>query len=158
MRKSKSILLERYRYYIILALVVIAAFLFGIIVGSSLQTDEKESKTVYAEETSPHELLHIVDIADLGEYEITAYCACEECCGKTDGITATGTKATAGRTIAVDPDIIPYGTEVIIGGHSYIAEDCGGAIKGNRIDIYFNSHDEALEYGRQTADVFLVSE
>jgi len=85
----------------------------------------------------------------------TAYCACEKCCGKSDGITATGTKATAGRTIAVDPSVIPYGTKVIINGHTYIAEDCGGAINGNKIDIFFDSHEEALAFGRQQLKVYI---
>ena len=79
----------------------------------------------------------------------TAYCACVKCCGKDDGITATGTKAKAGRTIAVDPSVIPYGTEVIINGHTYIAEDCGGAIKGDKIDVFFDTHEEALKFGRK---------
>ena len=93
---------------------------------------------------------------DLGEFELTAYCPCSECCGSSaDGITATGTKPVQGRTIAVDIDVIPYGYEVIINGHTYIAEDCGGAIVGKRIDIYFDSHSEALEFGRQTANVLL---
>ena len=87
---------------------------------------------------------------------ITAYCACEQCCGKTDGITATGTVATEGRTIAVDPSIIPYGTEVIINGHTYIAEDCGGAIDGNRIDIFFDNHQEALNWGVQYLEVEIL--
>ena len=79
----------------------------------------------------------------------TAYCPCEKCCGKTDGITETGTKATAGRTIAVDPSVIPYGTELIIDGITYYAEDCGGAVKGNHIDIFFDTHEEAKQFGRQ---------
>jgi len=83
----------------------------------------------------------------------TAYCACEKCCGKTDGITATGTKATAGRTVAVDTRMIPYGSKIYIDGHEYIAEDCGGAIKDNRIDIYFDTHDEALQFGRKTLEI-----
>ena len=92
----------------------------------------------------------------LGEYTITHYCACPECCGKwADGITATGTEATEGRTIAVDPDVIPYGTQIIIDGHIYIAEDCGGAIKGNRIDLYVDSHSEAINRGKITREVFL---
>jgi 3D (Asp-Asp-Asp) domain-containing protein len=98
-----------------------------------------------------------VEIAEKPKtFELTAYCSCEKCCGKSDGITATGTKATEGRTIAVDPKTIPYGTEVIINGHTYVAEDCGGAIKGNRIDVYFDSHDEALAFGRQTAEIYIV--
>lgn len=94
-------------------------------------------------------------LVSLGKYKITAYCACIQCCGKTDGITATGTKATAGRTIAVDPKVIPYGSTVIIDGNEYIAEDCGGAIKQNRIDIYFDTHEEALIYGVQYHEVFI---
>ena len=85
------------------------------------------------------------------EMTITAYCPCVKCCGKSDGITATGTLAKQGRTIAVDPIYIPYGTEIIIDGQTYIAEDCGGAIKGsNRIDLFFSSHEQALSFGRQT--------
>ena len=92
----------------------------------------------------------------LGEYKLTAYCACEKCCGKTDGITATGTKAKEGRTIAVDPSVIPYGSEVMIDGKKYIAEDCGGAIKNNRIDVYFEKHSDALNFGVKLKDVYLV--
>ena len=91
----------------------------------------------------------------LGEFTITHYCACSRCCGKSDGVTATSTQATAGRTIAVDPKVIPLGTEVIIDGQSYIAEDTGGAIKGNKIDIYVDSHSEAIQRGRITREVFI---
>jgi len=90
-----------------------------------------------------------------GIYEITHYCKCTRCCGKNDGITATGTQATAGRTIAVDPKVIPLGTEVIIDGQSYIAEDTGGAIKGNKIDIFCDSHEEAINRGRITREVWV---
>ena len=93
----------------------------------------------------------------LGTFKLTAYCACEKCCGKSDGITATGTKATANRTIAVDKTIIPYGTVVIINGNEYVAEDTGGAVKGNIIDIFFDDHEEALNFGVQYADVYVKS-
>ena len=86
----------------------------------------------------------------------TAYCPCAKCCGKSDGITATGTKATAGRTIAVDPSVIPYGTEIIIDGITYIAEDCGGAVKGNIVDIFFDTHEEALIFGRRVMTAYIV--
>lgn len=59
----------------------------------------------------------------------------------------------AWHTIAVDPAIIPMGSTVIINGHEFIAEDVGGAIKGNRIDIYFDNHEEALKFGRQVLTV-----
>ena len=93
---------------------------------------------------------------NLGNFQITYYCACEICCNKADGITATGTPVVEGQTIAVDPRVIPYGTKVIIGGHVFTAEDCGGAIHGNHIDIYVNNHAEATALGVTNADVFLV--
>lgn len=91
----------------------------------------------------------------LGVCEITAYCACSKCCGKSDGITATGTHATQGRTVAVDPSVIPYGSVVIINGHEYIAEDCGGGIDGTQIDMFFNDHQDALNWGRRWLDVYV---
>lgn len=96
----------------------------------------------------------------LGEFKLTAYCPCAKCCGKDDGITATGTTATEGRTIAVDPRVIPYGSTVTIyfsdgTSHTYTAEDCGGGIKGNRLDIYFDDHQTALQFGVQRAYVYM---
>ncbi len=92
---------------------------------------------------------------DLGTFELTYYCACELCCDVETGITATGAPVVEGRTIAVDPRVIPYGTQVIIGGHIFTAEDCGGAIKGNHIDIYVNDHARALALGVNYANVYL---
>lgn len=107
------------------------------------------------------------ELESLGEFSLTAYCPCVKCCGEwseehpsrigTDYIqkTASGTIPEEGRTIGVDPDIIPFGTIVIINDHEYIAEDRGGAVKGNSIDIFFESHEEALNFGRQSAEVFV---
>lgn len=101
------------------------------------------------------------ELLELGTFKITHYCPCSKCCGKwADGYTATGTKATQGRTIAVDPDVIPYGTEVLVfyedGSEAvYIAEDCGGAIQGNRIDVYMDSHEAALVGGVKAAEVYV---
>ena len=96
----------------------------------------------------------------LGMFELTAYCPCPICCGiysnMTNPTTASGTRATQGRTIATDTSVIPFGSKVVINGKIYTAEDTGGAIKGNRIDIYFESHTEALYFVRQKAEVFLV--
>lgn len=79
-------------------------------------------------------------------YKITAYCSCAKCCGKTNGITAMGTRATAGRTVAASSKFA-FGTKLNINGHIYTVEDRGGAINGNKIDIYVNSHAEALAWG-----------
>lgn len=100
----------------------------------------------------------------LGEFKVTHYCPCSACCGEwADGITATGTKATEGRTVAVDPDVIPYGSKLVVlyedgTQATYVAEDRGGAIKGNRLDVYMDSHDAALAGGVKTAEVYLVKE
>ena len=82
----------------------------------------------------------------VGYYTLTYYCSCSKCCGKTNGITAWGTKATAGKTIATSSKFA-FGTKLIINGHEYIVEDRGGAIQGNKIDIFVNSHSEALQLG-----------
>lgn len=88
-------------------------------------------------------------------YKVTAYCPCLKCCGKTNGITASGTKATAGRTIATDGKFA-FGTKLSINGTTYIVEDRGGAIKGNKIDLYFNTHAEALAWGVKYLPVEVV--
>lgn len=86
----------------------------------------------------------------------TAYCPCEECSGGYGRRTSTGKIAKECRTIAVDPKVIPYGTAVIIDGNTYIAEDCGGAIKGNKIDIFFNSHEEVEKFGKQVKEIVIL--
>ena len=79
-------------------------------------------------------------------FKVTAYCSCSKCCGKQTGITASGTKATAGRTVAASGQFA-FGTKLIINGKEYTVEDRGGAIQGNKIDIYMDSHAEALAWG-----------
>lgn len=90
-------------------------------------------------------------------FVLTAYCPCEKCCGKTDGITASGVKAVEGVTIAADTSVLPFGTKVIIDGNTYIVQDRGGAVKGNRIDVFFDSHEKALQFGRQTKEVTILN-
>ncbi len=106
----------------------------------------------------------------LGRFKLTAYCPCGECCGKWANSRpvdkngneivygATGERLVEGMSVAVDPDVIPYGTEIIINGHTYKAQDCGNGIKGNDIDIYMTDHNDALEFGVQYAEVFLAEE
>lgn len=96
----------------------------------------------------------------LGNFELTWYCPCEKCVGKKKEVrTATGTKPKANRTIAVDPTKIPLGSIVYIEGYGYfIAEDTGSAIKSNRIDIFVDSHEIALQLGKRHANVYLLKE
>ena len=98
------------------------------------------------------------------ECRASAYCACKICCGPyARGITSTGTKVKVG-SVAVDPKVIPYGTKMFIvstdGSVVYgyaVAEDCGGAIKSDRIDLYHNTHGEALIFGRKDCTVYILA-
>ena len=94
----------------------------------------------------------------LGTFKITHYCPCSICCGPwANGVTSTGVTATTNRTIAVDPTQIPYGSKVVINGQVYVAEDCGGAIKHNCIDIYVATHQEgAVSYTHLTLPTILL--
>lgn len=87
----------------------------------------------------------------------TAYTPGPESCGKSaDGITATGHRAGPG-IIAVDPRVIPLGTRLFVEGYGYgRALDVGGAIKGNRVDVCYNSVPQARRWGRRTVRVYLL--
>ncbi len=89
-------------------------------------------------------------------FKITAYCPCSKCCGKyASGYTSSGTKATAGRTVAASSQFA-FGTKLIINGKEYTVEDRGGAITGNKIDIFMNTHAEALAWGVKYLPVQVV--
>lgn len=89
-------------------------------------------------------------------YKITAYCPCSKCCGKATGRTASGTTATPGRTVAASSQFA-FGTKLNIGGHVYTVEDRGGAINGNKIDIFVSSHAQALQWGVRYLPVSVVN-
>lgn len=89
-------------------------------------------------------------------YKVTAYCPCAKCCGKASGRTAAGTIATAGRTVAASGGF-SFGTKLNIGGHIYTVEDRGGAINGNKIDIFVSTHAEALQWGVRYLNVSVVN-
>lgn len=97
----------------------------------------------------------------IGDFKITHYCTekRKHICGTGTGLTATGTQVTAGRTIAVDPNVIPYGSKVYIEGYGFrIAEDCGGAVKKKHIDIAVETHEEALQMGVTNGGVWILVE
>lgn len=92
---------------------------------------------------------------------VTHYDVCMQCCGKVDGITASGARATPYVTVAVDPSVIPLGTDVLVDYgdgeiHYYRADDTGSGVGGRHIDLCVGSHAEALQMGRRTATVYWV--
>lgn len=88
-------------------------------------------------------------------FKVTAYCSCAKCCGKVTGRTASGSHAVAGKTVAASGQFA-FGTKLNINGQEYTVEDRGGAIQGNRIDIYMNSHAEAVAWGVKYLPVQVV--
>lgn len=92
----------------------------------------------------------------IGECTITAYCPCAECCGHwADGMTATGLPAGPG-IVAVDPEVIPLGSTIIIDGLKYLAADTG--VKGLHVDVCMADHASTVEAGVETAKVWVVCE
>lgn len=96
----------------------------------------------------------------IGMVWATAYCPCSICCGPyANGITASGKKATAKHTIAVDAynPIVPMGTKVIIEGIEYTVEDTGDLNHyGNDFDIFYATHDACGQWGRKHVEAFLA--
>lgn len=94
----------------------------------------------------------------IGDFKLTGYCPCAKCCGSYGNKTATGVTPKEGTTIAVDPRVIPYGTTVYIEGVGYrVAQDCGGAIKSKKIDVFVSNHSACFRPEiNTTAAVYIV--
>lgn len=139
-------------------------------VETSKQTTTENKITIEIETDKEGDSNKAVEPVSLGNFRLTAYCSCELCCGKWANnrpvdengneivYGSIGERLREGYSIAVDPNVIPYRSKVIINGNVYEAQDCGGAIKGNRIDVYHESHGAALDFGVQYVEVFIVSE
>lgn len=132
---------------------------------------EDLNKAKQAQQTLEDLKLQEYEFMYLGNYKLTAYCACEICCdmyaynrpldenGNPIVFTASGTIAQEGRTIGVNPMVIPYGAKVYIEGQGFfVAEDTGAGIETNHIDIYMGSHQAALNSGLTRGDVWVLVE
>ena len=103
------------------------------------------------------------EISNSGQWQtvqmrVTAYCPCPKCCGNySDGVTASGHKISQGDLFVAADKMYPFGTEMIIPGYNsgetVKVFDRGGVIRGNRLDVFFNSHQMALEWGVRNLDV-----
>lgn len=134
--------------------------------GSEVSTDTMPPETPLEATERPAEDYSSLDGLELiGTFRATAYCPCVKCCGiwseehpdrGEDYVqrTSSGTIPQEGRTIAADWDVLPEGSEVILNGHTYVVEDTGGAVKGNAIDIFFESHEAAVAFGVQEVDLY----
>lgn len=94
-------------------------------------------------------------------FNASAYCSCAKCCGKTNGITASGSKATSWHTLAAG-SAYPIGTIIYIpalkdkpNGGWFVVQDRGGAISSSKLDIYMSTHGEALQFGRKNLECYV---
>lgn len=157
---------------VLVALLALAALVLSVAAvgaeGVEATTDIHEEKIAQSATMEQTEVIEEEPIYEsLGIFRCTAYCSCYECCAEwalnrpvdEDGnevvLTASGERAEQGKTIAVDTSVIPFGSVLVIDGREYTAQDRGGAIKGQRIDVYFDSHEDALEWGIQAHEVFV---
>lgn len=89
-----------------------------------------------------------------GNFRITAYCASET----GSSMTCSGKHAKSSHTIAADLNVFPLGTRLLIGDTVYTVEDCGGAVKGNKLDIYFDTYKECINWGVRHKDVYRLQD
>lgn len=121
------------------------------------------------EEFNSIDVMPVPELESIGVFTLTAYCPCVKCCGdwgknrpKDEAgnpivYGSIGVELKEGVSVAVDPSVIPYGSEIVIDGHTYTAHDCGGAIKDNRIDVYFDDHNRALAFAVRKEEVFVFA-
>lgn len=115
-----------------------------------LQTEA--DRQARAEQAAAYEAIGVYQYIE--ECTITAYCPCEECYGRwADGLTATGLPAGPG-IVAVDPEVVPLGSTVIIDGQKYLAADTG--VRGKHVDICLEDHAAAVDAGAGAAEVWIV--
>jgi 3D (Asp-Asp-Asp) domain-containing protein len=152
---------------------VVACTLALVSISAGKETAKAKAKVASDNVIAPIELMH--DIAAPTStsiklphvrtlvMQVTAYCPCQKCCGpNAHGITASGKDITYndGRFVAADTRSLPFGTRLVIPGYHNTQPveviDRGGAIKGDKLDVFFPTHEEALKWGRQTVEVTII--
>lgn len=159
--------------YIILIGIVLVIFGIGFLIGRlcvpTRAIDDTTQTINSTVSTTEETIVETEPPIEWLEFRATAYCPCEKCCGKWATLRpkdengqpivygATGIVLQSGVSIAADTSIYPIGTVLEIQDFGeFIVQDRGGSIKGNRVDIYFDSHDEAVDFGVQTVKVRVI--
>lgn len=157
----------KYRNFLLIAALSFTDIVLGLILFYAVS--ERQESQDKQQDQHPYEIVYSIPDGqearampwanDAGTCFITYYCPCSVCCGNPDGITYSGAKAVPYETCAVDPELIPLGSTVIVDygdgmPHVYRAEDTGSGVNGNHIDIFVASHDEAKKLGKRAAYVY----
>lgn len=170
---ERAVIAWRRMTYAILAVAIVVEIIAILVVNAEADAEVIDPPMVVAtEKTAPeaaeepeepeNERIEAALLARshvIEDCAVTHYDCCVQCCGKDDGITASGVRATPGVTVAVDPTVIPLGADVLVDYgdgeiHYFRADDIG--VKGNHIDLCVGGHEEALQLGRRTATVYWV--
>lgn len=131
--------------------------------NANVLTNNSKPKEKNVEYVKPENLIQEVENITpiITTLNTSAYCSCEICCGKTDGKTASGKMATAWHTVAAGDDY-PIGTIIYIpalvdkpNGGWFVVEDRGGAISNEKLDVFFNTHEEAIQFGRKSLEAYI---
>lgn len=153
----------------IIVLVLVVVFLVGVAVSLNADcqlhrraNEVQQKRMVELNEKNQQLKQEIIKLKSqyktLDNAKVTAYCPCEECSEGWERQTKSGAVATEGRTVAVDPDVIPLGSKVEVYGKVYVAEDVGGKVEGEHIDIYMENHDATDEFGTKYTEVKVKKE
>ena len=127
----------------LVALILFLILMFAFPIRSDAKT-KKQTQT------------HIETLINMGEFKVTYYCSCSECSGCWGTQTSTGKYCKQGRTVAVDPDVIDYGSRILIDDNEYVAEDCGAAVIGDHVDIYVDDHETVEALGTKYKKIWVV--
>ena len=118
------------------------------------EKEEEEARKAAEAEAAAREAEAIASAEYLGNFTLTAYCNCASCCGTAGNATASGVMPTSEHTVAMGG--IEFGTKLLINGTVYTVEDRGTPY--GHVDSFMDSHEEALQFGMSSADVYLVPE
>ena len=123
----------------------------------------KQTATVNGQECERVTADELLGMTSLGSFSVTHYCPCVQCCGKSDGVTASGRNVVPYHSVAVDPSVIPLGSIIYLDYgdgvlHECRADDTGGAVRGYKLDLCVGEHKSAQMLGVRTATVYAVRE
>ena len=123
---------------------------------TAAKASEAAAAEVYAKaaEEAAQEAERLASAEYLGHFTLTAYCHCARCCGRAGAATASGVMPKSGHTVAMSG--LPFGSKLLINGVEYTVEDLGTPY--GHVDIFMDSHEEALQFGMQSADVYLLKD